>query len=173
MGGAQSSFVRVIFIWVTMILKFPTSYCHLVRGITQVYLLYFYFILFYIIFLLAYDREEYLAAGRVLAYMVAMGCTIPQMFSPFLYAIVAYGARHVQPQIHDVLDFHHQLQLFRVCVHIVQSIFISKMLSINTNSRCQASKKIVYTSPGHVPWSSAMVTIIMVTSNGDHYTMHC
>ena len=43
---------------------------------------------------------------------------------------------------------------------VVQLIFISKILSINTNSRYHASKKIVHTSPGHVPWPSAMVTMI-------------
>ena len=31
---------------VTMILEFPASYCHLARGIMQVYLLYFFFFFF-------------------------------------------------------------------------------------------------------------------------------
>ena len=41
LGLVQLCF-RVIFMQVTMILEFPAGYCHLARGIAQVYLLYFF-----------------------------------------------------------------------------------------------------------------------------------
>ena len=64
----------------------------------------------------------YKAAGRVIAYMMAIGTVLPKVFSPFLYALVAFGPRKVRPQLHDLQDYKLQLQLFRV-----SSIFDEKL----------------------------------------------
>ena len=50
---------RVIFMWVTLILEFPASYCYLARGIAQVYLLYFLKFFMKIIVVHDYKKENF------------------------------------------------------------------------------------------------------------------
>ena len=73
----------------------------------------------FVYFVLACNAKMYLAAGRLLSYMLALGGVLPQVMAPVLYAIVAYGKDHVQPQIHDVLDVNHQMQLLKVIQYTV------------------------------------------------------